>query len=406
MRRELIAAVVLLAGCASASPPPGGPEDRLPPRLVRVTPDTNAINVRNRAAVFHFDEVINDRGTGAQDVSNFFLVSPSDGEARVSWHRQRIEVRPRRGFRANTAYTVTLLPGLADLRSNVMKEGRTLIFATGPTIPTLFIRGVAFDWVAERPAARALIQAVTADSVTYLAQADSVGRFTVGPLDPGSYLVRAIIDQNSNRGLDRSESWDSLRVVAPQASPAELLAAPRDTLPARIMTASISDSVSIRLTFDRLLDPAQTFAVASFRVAGADSVAVPITAVLTPRDEVARTRARELATLDSARRADSVAGRARPPAPAAPAPGRTPVEPPKPSRPAPFTSIQLLLGRALPPSTNYRVTVTTVRALSGRALGSERTFTTPRPAPPPTDSTRAAPAPTAAPGAPPAGARP
>ena len=146
MRRPLIAPVALafvaafaaLGGsvaCASASPPPGGVEDRDPPKLVAVTPDSNALNVRARTVIFQFDETINDRGSGAQEIDNFFLVSPSDGNPRVSWRRSRIEVRPRNGFRDNTAYTVTLLPGLSDWRGNVSRTGASVVFSTGPTIP-------------------------------------------------------------------------------------------------------------------------------------------------------------------------------------------------------------------------------------------------------------------------------
>ena len=64
---------------------PGGPEDRNPPRLLHVTPDSNAVNVHDRNVVFTFDETINDRGAGAQELDNFFLVSPSDGNPRVSY---------------------------------------------------------------------------------------------------------------------------------------------------------------------------------------------------------------------------------------------------------------------------------------------------------------------------------
>ena len=374
VRRRLIVASILVGACASAGPPPGGPEDRTPPRLVRVSPDTNAVNVGARSAVFSFDETINDRGTDAQDVSNMFLVSPSDGTPRVSYHRSRIEVRPRRGFRPNTAYTITLLPGLSDLRSNAMKDGATVVFSTGPTIPTVRIAGIAFDWVGGQPAARALIEAVTPDSVVYLAQADSSGRFSVGPLDAGSYLVRATIDQNNNHRADRGESWDSLRVTAPRTAPVELLVASRDTLPARLATVSMADSVTLRLTFDRLLDPAQQFAFTNFHVAGSDSVRIAVTAVRTPAQEteVALTRQRQMA--DSVRRADSLAGRPLPPV--QPVPAATQDSLPKPSRPAPFTALSLVLARPLSPNTPYRARVTTVRALSGQATASERLFTT------------------------------
>ena len=402
MRRGLSAPLALfgaLVGCASASPPPGGPEDHAPPQLVRVTPDTNAVNVRERDVSFYFDETINDRGSGAQEVGNFFLVSPSDGEPHVSWHRSRIDVRPRNGFRPNTAYSVTLLPGLSDLRNNVMRAGRSIVFSTGPTIPTERINGIIFDWVAERPVARALLQAVTPDSVMYLAQADSLGRFTIGPLPAGSYLVRGIVDQNGNRALDRSEAFDTVRVTVPQRAPLELLAVQRDTLPPRITTVTPADSQSVRVTFDRFLDPAQRLAPADFRLVASDSSPIPISSVLDPREEQRQQREAQQVVADSIRRADSVAGRPLVPRRPAttPAARGTSGTLATPSVPPPYTTLLLKLGKPLAPNTIYRVSVSSARALSGRAQGSERTFTTPRAAPPKpaADSARAPTAPTA-----------
>jgi hypothetical protein len=408
VRRGLIAASFVVAACASAGPPPGGPEDRSPPKLLRVTPDTNAVNFGSKEATFYFDETINDRGTDAQDVTNMFLVSPSDGTPRVDYHRSRIDVRPRHGFRPNTAYTIMLLPGLTDLHNNTMKAGTTIVFSTGATIPTLRITGTAFDWSAEAPLSKALIEAITPDSVIYIAQADSLGRFAVGPLTPGTYLVRATVDQNANHRADRGESFDTLRVTAPQSAPIELLTASRDTLPARIASVSLADSLTLRVLFDRLLDPAQQFPPANFHLAGADSVPVPITAVRTPRDERALQRSQQQAAVDSARRADSLAGRPRPPVPPAAATARADSTP-KPSRPPPFTTISLVLAHPIAPNANYRLRVTSVRALSLRETGSERSFFTPKPTPSPADSTRApgAPPPGAPPpGVPPAGAPP
>jgi hypothetical protein len=413
VRRGLtaLAGLVLASlGCASAAPPPGGPEDHAPPRLVRVTPDTNAVNVDARHVSFYFDETINDRGSGAQEVGSFFLVSPSNGSADVSWHRSRIDVRPHEGFRANTAYTVTLLPGLSDLRNNVMRAGASVVFSTGPTIPTGQIAGTAFDWLAERPAVHALVQAVTPDSVTYLAQSDSVGHFVVGPLPPGSYLVRAIVDQNNNRALDRNEPFDSLRVTVPQRAPAELRTIARDTLPPRILSVAVSDSVTLRVTFDRYLDPTSPPGAAAFRLVGADSAAVPVTAALTPREEQRQAQAATQARVDSARRADSLAGKPIPPRPAAPAtPTPTPAAAaPTPSIPAPPNSLLLRLGRPLAPSASYRLSVTGARALNGRLGNSERSFATPRPAPPrpAADSARRPARPAVPPGRPPSATPP
>ncbi|HUQ45699.1 MAG TPA: Ig-like domain-containing protein [Gemmatimonadaceae bacterium] len=403
MRRPLIAPVALsivaaftaLGGsvaCASASPPPGGVEDRDPPKLVAVTPDSNALNVRARTVLFQFDETINDRGSGAQEIDNFFLVSPSDGNPRVSWRRSRIEVRPRNGFRDNTAYTVTLLPGLSDLRGNVSRTGASVVFSTGPTIPPARVTGIVFDWVAERPAARALIQAVTSDSTIYLAQSDSVGRFTVGPLPEGSYLVRAIVDANNNRALDRSEAFDTARVVAPQAGPLELRAVARDTLPPRLASIAVADSLSLRVTFDRYLDPDQPPPATAFRLVSADSTVIPVLAALAPRAEQAEAVARQQALADSSRRLDSLAGKPLPPRPVPlPTAGRRGVAPAAtPSAPPPYTALLLRTARPLTPNATFRLSVRDARGLSGRTQTSERSFTTPR-APAPVDTTRRAP---------------
>ncbi|HEX7981803.1 MAG TPA: Ig-like domain-containing protein [Gemmatimonadaceae bacterium] len=380
MRRRLIAASIFVAACASAGPPPGGPEDRTPPRLIRVTPDTNAVNVRDRNATFYFDEQINDRATGEGDISNFFLVSPNDGTPRISWHRSRIEVRPRHDFRENTAYTITLLPGLSDLRNNRMKQGAVVTFSTGPTIPALRIKGYAFDWVAERPQPDALVEALTRDSIRYLAQADSQGSFTVGPLPPGTYLVRGTNDQNHNRQQDRTEPWDTVRVVAPQTGPLELLIAPRDTLPARIQGVAVNDSVSLAVTFDRLLDPSQPFPATNFQLIGIDSVGIPIAGTRTPHEEKERQATLQRQAADSARRADSLARRPLTPLPR-PQPADTGANR-APSRPGPFTTLIVTLTRPLKPNTTYLLRVRTVRALSGRVTSSERRFSTPKPPPP------------------------
>lgn len=399
MRRGLIAFAAAAAGalgCASASPPPGGPEDHAPPQLVRVTPDTNAVNVKAENVTFYFDETINDRVSGAQELGRRFLISPSDGEPHVTWHRSRIDVRPRNGFRPNTAYSVSLLPGLSDLRSNAMKSGAKVVFSTGPTIPAGVIDGTVFDWAAQRPASLALIQALTPDSTLYLDQADSAGHFAVKPLPPGRYLVRGIIDANGNRALDRNEAFDTLTVDVPLSSPIELRAATRDTLPPRLATVSASDSVSLRVTFDHPLEPTQQITPDMFVLAGADSVRVAIARVLTPAQEMERTRLAQQAAADSMRRADSLAGKVLPPPPRPATPAAN--APRKPSVPAPFNSVLIEVAKPLLPNAPYRLSARGVRGINGLQTESERSFTTPKPPPPPPPrDSSARPVPTAKP---------
>ena len=381
--------------CASASPPPGGPEDHSPPQIIAVTPDSGQVNVKTKEVQFRFDEVVSDRPTGAASLDRMFLISPRNGEPRVGWHRSRITVRPERGFRDNTAYRITMLPGIADLRGNVRKDGASLIFSTGPSFPTLGIVGTVFDWTAQGVAKSAYVEAMSKrdTTVVYLSATDSSGQFDLGPLPAGEYTVRALIDQNSNRAFDRNEKWDSVSVVVAATRPSiELDVIERDSVPPAFTDATVNDSVTMTLSFDKPLDPTIPLQPALVDLKRADSSAINVTRV-----EWATAFQRERAAADSVRRADSLraaGGRGNPP-PAAvpPTPSRLrPAPPPrKPRSPAPERSIVITVSPTTPmlPGQTIRVTTRALRNLVGHSSELTRTVAVPKPAPP-RDSTQKA----------------
>jgi hypothetical protein len=348
--------------------PPGGPLRTTPPELLRVTPESGSVNVRTRGVMFEFDVVTSDRSSGGTggELDNLFLLSPQEGRPRVIWRRDRIEVRPRRGFRANTAYSVTMLPGLTDLRGNILRSGRTVIFSTGPSIPSLFVHGRVFDWLAERPAQRAFVEMIRLpDSLQYVGVADSSGQFAIGPLNAGTYAVRAILDNNNNRGLDPGELWDSVAVTVRGSSPfVELLAAVRDTIAPRLLTVSAIDSVTLSASFDRALDPNVPVTPALFRVNAADSTRLRVQAVRS-RAQHDSLRAPPPAERDSAVR-DTVTIEARP------------------SRRPPLRDFVIVLDPSVPlqVGATYRVTAVNARGLLGQVRTSDRVITVPRARPP------------------------
>jgi hypothetical protein len=358
---------------------------------VLVVPESGTVNFNRRVAEFRFDEVISDRGTGAAALGQLVLVSPREGALRIAYRRDVVAVRPRSGWRPNTTYTVTLLPGVTDLRGNTTKGSRRTVFSTGNAIAPFTLRGRVFDWMAERPAAVAWVEALSLpDSIVYVAVADSTGLFTVGPLPAGSYRVKGYIDQNSNRALDRNEAWDSVVTTTSQRgveTTLELLAALRDTIPPRITAVSPIDSVTLSVDFDRGLDLAQTITPSLFSVVRADSTPVAVREALARRDFDSREAARR-AQEDSAR---SDTARAPRPAPQQPRAVRTGAEAAgRPSRPPPITQVVLRLGAALVPGSSYRVTANGVRNLVGRPGTTSRVVQIPRPA---TDTTRRTPPP-------------
>jgi hypothetical protein len=385
-----IALALAVSACASMEAPPGGPRDSTAPVIIRVIPDTNAVNSRGKYAIFEFDEVVSQQSPTGGDLQNLFLISPSAGAVVVEWGRDAIEVRPRAGWKPNTTYTVTLLPGLSDLSRNTRKEGGEIVFSTGPELATSSIRGTMFDWVAGR-VARGYVEAISRpDSVVYVAAVDTAGQFVIRNMPRGEYTVRGVIDANSNRAIDPREPWDSVRTALADTTTVEILAYSHDTLPPTIVSVTAPDTFTIRAILDRALDPAQPVDVSRFSLIASDSARIPLAearAALPYEREAARPG------LPS----DSV-GRGLPGGVRVPTRDSTPPTLPgqappirtivavAPSKPSPVIEIVITPSQPLRPGTEYRLGARDLRSISG-AVGppTSKVFTVPKPRAP-TDS--------------------
>ena len=361
--------------------PPGGPPDVAAPQLLSITPDSGAVGVRPKEVLFRFDEVVSERPPGVTTLGDLFLISPRNGAPSASWHREVIGVKPAHGWRPNTAYTVIMQKGLADIRGNVRNTGITTFFSTGPVIPHTRIAGTVFEWVSGSPATGALIESFVApDTVhAYLAVADSVGAFVMEHMPPATYTVRAYVDQNKNQGIDPSEAWDSVTVSLADSARRDLVIFVHDTIAPRIREVRATDSVTLLVSFDRPVDPSQKLSGANFAVIGPDSATLPILSAGPPAPDTTPKVNPPAAVQPAAAQ------------PAVPIPGRAPARPradtttivrPVMPRPRPITDIVILMQRPLTPKVAYRVRAIGIRGLLGRTGDSERVYTIPAPPPP------------------------
>ena len=398
MRHALtvIAVLALVAACASPGLPPGGPTISSFPRVIATLPETGAVNVTPNRVLIRYDDVINEQATGGA-LSRVVLISPWDGEPKVDWRRTGMTIEPRKGWRINTGYTITILPGVGDLQGKASPYGYVLRFSTGPTIPTSTLRGVAFDWVANRALPKATIQAVDLRDTTlmHLTVADSTGRYELGGLPSGTYLVRAVDDNSLNRVIDAREPWDSSTVTLSDSARADLYLFVHDTMPVRITELRQADSVTITLTLDKPLLPSAPITVAAVRVVKSDSTVIAVRSLLTGAD-AAVAQALE----DSlARAADTTAK--RDPAGDRPTPPRRSIDPmqlrdtapmvppPVPKKAPPAVELVVKLAAPLEPATTYRITLSGLRNLVDRTGTATRLLIIPKAAP--VDSTRKAP---------------
>lgn len=293
------------------------------------------------AAVFRFDEVVAERPAGVTSLDQLFLVSPREGVPSVDWKREAVTVRPRKGWRANTTYVVTLLPGMADLRGNIRNTGARTFFSTGPSVATGRISGKVWDWMSGIPAQRGYVEAVLLpDSVSFLAFTDSTGAFAVEHLPVGKFLVRGVVDENRNRGLDPREAWDTVTVIVRDTISVALLVVARDSVAPTIRQVTADDSITVRLTFDRALDPLRLPGAADVVVRAPDSSALRVVSVSLP-------------AVDSAFRTS------------------------KSPRPPPPDVLVVRLGAPLRRGAEYRVSIAKVTGLTGVSAPAVRTFTVP-----------------------------
>jgi hypothetical protein len=284
----VVPVLLVLPACARMEPPPGGPPDATPPRLIATRPDSFAVLRPFRGvAEFQFDEVISEggtpnRGEGTGGIEKLVILSPSTRVPEVSWKRNRITVRPQEGWRPNRVYRVELLPGVTDLRNNQSKTGAVLTFSTGAPKPTSTLQGQIVDWGTARPASDALVIAkLLPDSLPYRGVADSTGRFSLGPLPSGDYIVIGVLDQNRDQRQDTREAYATVRVPKGTSDAGELWAFIHDTMPPRIQTVTVDDSVSATVTFSQKLDPRQRLAPKDVRLRLLpDSVPVAVASIL------------------------------------------------------------------------------------------------------------------------------
>ena len=345
--RKLIVCAALFA-CASQGVPPGGPPDSQAPVLVFVRPDSGVKGVKNGSAVFQFDEVVTERPPGVTNLGDLFVVSPRQGVPVVTWHREAIQVKPRRGWLPNTTYTVTMLPGIADLRGNVKNTGASTFFSTGASLDTAAIAGSVYDLLSGSAASGAVIEArAGADTtVSWITRADSAGVFRLDHLPAKSFVVRAYLDKNRNFGADPDEPIDTITVSAP-AGARDFFIVLRDSVAPRLISAVAVDSMTLDASFDKPSDSASATSAASYTVIGADSSVIPILSVKSaPRDSLKK----------------------RPP----------------PNRVMPVAAVRIALSKPIPAKGQYKLRAVGVRGLLGQTLPSETPITRFVPA----DSTR------------------
>ena len=379
----LLAIVVALAACAHMQPPPGGPEDRIPPFAVMQRPDSFAVVPGWQSPVeLEFSERISEQG-----VEEAVMVSPRTSPVRVDRGSRSIRVALRAGWEAGQIYHVTIRPQIQDLFNNRMTEQLRVVFSTGPEIPENRLAGTVVDRITGEPQLDLRVEAIRSpDSLVYAVPTDSSGRFVIANVPEGEYLLRAFPDRNLNRQLDVFEERDSIPVTIAleEGEEVRLSIVMPDSTPPIIASASATSARRIEVQFDDYLDPEREIDASGVSVSGPDGVTLPVVAVgiggLPPEDTAQV--AGDSIPLDGPPALGAIdAGEPEAAPDTAEVDGGAATE--EPVLPSRLLTIQLAPEAELQPDTEYGIAVRGAVNIVGLEGDSEATFTGPAPPPPP-----------------------
>lgn len=136
----LLFALILLARCAVDVPPTGGPEDKTPPRVVAVFPDSGALRVQTNKLRVRFDKYI-----VTQSLRNALFFSPRIDDYEVESDGKEAEIILYEPLKPNRTYACTITKALTDTRGNSLAQSFTFAFSTGSTIDSGIISGVVYS---------------------------------------------------------------------------------------------------------------------------------------------------------------------------------------------------------------------------------------------------------------------
>ena len=123
--------LLFFGACARQMPPPGGPPDETPPRVIATVPADDSVRVALDTPIrIRFSEPM-DR----QTVERAVFVSPQGSkEPEFRWRGRELEIRLSDGLQADRTYLVTVGQESADEWRNRMRASFSFGFATGERV--------------------------------------------------------------------------------------------------------------------------------------------------------------------------------------------------------------------------------------------------------------------------------
>ncbi|RKZ30572.1 hypothetical protein DRQ36_05070, partial [bacterium] len=130
--------IIFLFSCARIQAPPGGPEDKSPPKIIYTIPAAGTTDVALDTRIeIRFNEYIK-KTTGA------VVLLPPVENTKIKFKGKRIVI-DHAPLTPNTTYRISISTGLKDLRNNALKRAINIAFSTGAALDSFSLSGKIYE---------------------------------------------------------------------------------------------------------------------------------------------------------------------------------------------------------------------------------------------------------------------
>ncbi|MGB3780419.1 MAG: Ig-like domain-containing domain [Tunicatimonas sp.] len=201
--------VLILAGsCARRGVPTGGEKDTIPPTLVRMIPELEAVNYNGDEIELEFNELIE-----ARNLKKELIITPPVNEYDFFIKKNKLFIDLDETLLDSTTYTFNFGEAIQDLSEGNKATNAVAAFSTGDYIDSFKIQGTIRQLLTQQPVEEAVVTLYetrdTLDAFTgpprYFAKTDEEGNYTIRYIKPGLYRIYAYQDANSNLKIESNK---------------------------------------------------------------------------------------------------------------------------------------------------------------------------------------------------------
>lgn len=222
----ILSSLLLLHACANIAAPTGGMYDVDPPKVVKASPNFQALNNSQTKIEILFDENIKIE----KPMEKVIIAPPQQKFPIIKAQGRKVVVELEDELKPNTTYTIDFTDAIVDYNEGNTLENFSYSFSTGDHLDSLAVSGVVLNAENLEPSQGIYVgvhsnlndTAFTQIPFERISRTDSRGRFTIKGIAEGKYKVYALNDLNRSYTYDNPQEEIAFldSILIPSSEPA------------------------------------------------------------------------------------------------------------------------------------------------------------------------------------------